>query len=371
VISNFFPDSQPEGPRALFRVHRKRGAVFGLTPVSGSTNWERLLPAQSVAARGYRWAARLASLVGLPFPRETVNIAFEPSNPLLALAKTPPRLPLDALILPGNPQGLAPRLVILCADEKGRPSLAIKAGHSAVARDLIRRERAILYGLQSATGARLAPRLLGEVETSSLSAFATEFVDGPSPSSFDSSISLRKFLTQEIDSTRTITIAESPLWAQLSHPSRSASSEPSQLFSFSAFQHFSSTSIHPCIFHGDFAPWNIREAKDGTWTAIDWERGDFDGIPGWDWLHFVLQPAVLVKKWEAPRVLELGRQTISSPNFLVYLDAAVPGGPVPKFAEFLLRSYLLYNWLVLQPTERRDVHQALAEWAGGEPDVKC
>jgi hypothetical protein len=360
VLSEYFPNPTTDPNSVIrLRVHRKHGAIFALSPVLSPTNWVRFLPAQSAAARVYRWVARLARRTGISFPRETIEIAFDPANPLLSLAKTFSQASIDALILPGNPQGVAPRLVILCADENGRPALAIKAGHSAAARNLIRQERAFLSKLRSKTTGHLAPQFLNEVETSSLSAFATEFVDGPCPSS-ESSISLRTFLSSCIDTSRTIPLAESPLWAQLT----GQQSEPSQLFSLSAFSRFSSTRIHPCIFHGDFAPWNIRETPDGTWKAIDWERGGLDGIPGWDWFHFVLQPAILVKKWKTERVIELGRQTIFSPNFLTYLDEAAPEASKNGFAEFLLRSYFLYNWHVLQPTERKEVHEALARWAG-------
>lgn len=122
------------------------------------------------------------------------------------------------------------------------------------------------------------------------------------------------------------------------------------------------TRVHPCIFHGDFAPWNIREACNGSWILLDWERGETEGIPGWDWLHFALQPAILVKKWRFERVRDLALTTINSPTFQAYLVKAIPQF-YPDLAKGLLRAYLLYNWHVLQPTERKEIHQALAEWA--------
>jgi aminoglycoside phosphotransferase (APT) family kinase protein len=49
------------------------------------------------------------------------------------------------------------------------------------------------------------------------------------------------------------------------------------------------------LMHGDFAPWNVKVLA-GRWTVLDWERGERVGIPAWDWLHFVVQPAVLVQR---------------------------------------------------------------------------
>ena len=354
MLSEYFPNQTPYSNSAtLFRVHRKHGEVFALCPVSGPVDWERLLPAQSRKARVYRWMAGLARRLGIQFPRETIEIAWSPDNPLLSLEKISrhPRLP--GLILPGNPHGIAPRLVIICPDEKGRPSSAIKAGHLNPARELIQKERTFLASLRSTVFEQLAPRLLGELETSRVSAFATEFVEGPCPPS-GSSNSLGRFLALMIDTRRLRPLLELAPWEKIF---------PRDLPSDRMFQKHGQKIVHPCIFHGDFAPWNIRITPDGTWKAIDWERGCLDGIPGWDWFHFILQPAILVKKWKAGRVIELGRQTIASPDFLTYLDEAVPDAGKNGFAEFLLRSYLLYNWHVLQPTERREVHQSLAEWA--------
>jgi hypothetical protein len=350
------------GAKQLYRVHRKNGQVFALVPAGPriQARVAPLLPAQSAVARLYRTVTSLTGRCGIGFPFETESVTLSPENAVVALCNKLSGSASPPLLLPGNPNGYAPRLILIGLDPEGQPTAVVKAGHRAAARQLVRQEAIILRKLSETSLTRIAPHCLGAVDTDDVSAFAMEFVRGASPAGPPSPARLQNFLTACIDTARTIPLAESPLWAQLTRQQ----SQPSQRFSLSAFSRFSSTPIHPCIFHGDFAPWNVREAEDGSWTAIDWERGDFDGIPGWDWLHFVLQPAVLVKKWDALRVLHLAHQTVSSPNFLTYLNAAVPGRYHREFTEFLLRSYLLYNWHVLQPTERKEVHEALAQWAG-------
>ena len=35
--------------------------------------------------------------------------------------------------------------------------------------------------------------------------------------------------------------------------------------------------------------------QDGSWVVLDWERGEPEGLPGWDWFHYVVQTGVLVE----------------------------------------------------------------------------
>jgi hypothetical protein len=42
-----------------------------------------------------------------------------------------------------------------------------------------------------------------------------------------------------------------------------------------------------CWVHGDFAPWNIRHAPDGTVLLLDWEDAERGGLPLHDAFHFL------------------------------------------------------------------------------------
>ena len=56
--------------------------------------------------------------------------------------------------------------------------------------------------------------------------------------------------------------------------------------------------------HGDFAPWNIREA-DGRLLVIDWESASEASLPAWDLFHFLVQTANLI---EGKRPVEIFEQ---------------------------------------------------------------
>jgi hypothetical protein len=47
------------------------------------------------------------------------------------------------------------------------------------------------------------------------------------------------------------------------------------------------------IVHGDFAPWNLRERRDGTCGLLDWESGEREGLPLDDLCHFFFMQALV------------------------------------------------------------------------------
>ena len=75
--------------------------------------------------------------------------------------------------------------------------------------------------------------------------------------------------------------------------------------------------------HGDFAPWNIKVSRaDGSWLALDWERGQLAGIPGWDWFHYAIQTGILVEKLPPERVAQRLEELFNAPVFWTYAEAA-------------------------------------------------
>lgn|GEM_PF-6943119 len=55
--------------------------------------------------------------------------------------------------------------------------------------------------------------------------------------------------------------------------------------------------------HGDFAPWNLRRARDGALAAFDWEFAEPAGLRGHDAAHFIARVAIAGGA-RAPGVLE-------------------------------------------------------------------
>jgi len=63
------------------------------------------------------------------------------------------------------------------------------------------------------------------------------------------------------------------------------------------------TNVPSTIFHGDFAPWNLRE-HNGEVRAFDWEYGVIDGLPLSDELHFMLQTGFQLRRWNIAKAHE-------------------------------------------------------------------
>jgi aminoglycoside phosphotransferase (APT) family kinase protein len=127
-----------------------------------------------------------------------------------------------------------------------------------------------------------------------------------------------------------------------------------------------SASFHPTLYHGDFAPWNVKAQADGTWRVLDWERGEFVGMPSWDWFHYHVQVGLLVQRWDTPTHAHSLCSLLADRGFLRYADAA----GVRSLLRDLLLAYLLYSMHILGPKESLPAKQALldtlaAQWKCG------
>lgn len=357
------PDEEtgPGSMAAAYRVHRKNGRIFALLPADprSQSGLADLLPAQSLVARIYRQAVLWTGRCGLGFPRSTVSLAFAAKAPLVRMIRDTGGSLHPPVLLPGNPSARAPRLIIICRDDRGHPRAVIKAGATPASRDLVRKEHHFLTTASRPGGSGL-PQVLDFLDDPDATAFAMEFVDGDSPGWPPPPGALEGILSGWLDRDRTLKIGQCGPWRTLV-----SALTPAGRAMPGGLAELAETRIHPCRFHGDFAPWNVRAASNGDWRAIDWERGESDGVPGWDWLHYGLQPAILVKRWPAERVMAHAEQIIAGASFLRYLAGAGGGGRPEGFARGLLRAYLLYNWHVLQPTEQTAVQEQLAMAAAG------
>ena len=102
----------------------------------------------------------------------------------------------------------------------------------------------------------------------------------------------------------------------------------------------------PC--QGGFAPWeNFPAAAAQGRPAFDWERGRFQGVPGWDWFHFAVQTSIHADHLSTGRIAAELKQMLNSDPFQKYADAAGIGG----FVRPLLLAYLLHQKWVVQPRE--------------------
>src|SRR5256885_1368682 len=114
--------------------------------------------------------------------------------------------------------------------------------------------------------------------------------------------------------------------------------------------------VRPCIQHGDFARWNIKVHPSGSWTVLDWERGQLEGIPAWDWFHYYLQSAILVEKLSGDALIERAEAILQTNDFENYAEQS----RIKAIARPLMIAYLLHLVHVIQPSEGREAADWLA-----------
>ena len=297
-----------------------------------------LYPAQSLLAKAAKALLHLAITARFPllFRRTMLPVAREGAFAQFvtqtAATDSFPKL----AILAGNPDALGQRLILLLFDADGRPSVVVKAGMGAAACRLIEKERGFLEAA-NASGARpsITP-LKGAYRNGDCSTIALPFLKGRSPACEDwAGVGnvLSGWLHQETAPLRGI-----PAWQQLSvEARRDPAWEP-------LVRSLELREVHPAVFHGDFAPWNVRMTPSEPWIALDWERGELTGVPGWDWFHWLVHVSLLVFRHDTPSSLAWIEQTLRNSDFTAYSKAAKIKG-----IEFsLLAAYLFYlhKWIV-------------------------
>lgn len=339
------PTGDQPGKSWRWHLLQRRGHDFLLLPESASPAAQTLAlyPAQTRSARVVREALRSWLRWHLPVPFRRVALEISDRAPLLAfVTRVAGAGPLTFGLLCGNPQSVTQRFILLVFDAQEKIVAVVKAAAAEPGRLLIRREAEFLG---TCSGMKGVPRLLGRLSGEEVEAFALEFVPGNSPAAGDIA-GLSRILDAWIDRQRSLPLAEIPLW-------QSVAGDP-------ALSAMGGRCVRPVIFHGDLAPWNIRVAK-GEWTVLDWERGERIGVPTWDWFHFELQHAILVRRLPAEGLLALAEEILARPEFVNYAEMAAVSGCERR----LLHAYLVYAVAVLKQTEGmeslRELRRAWAE----------
>ena len=99
---------------------------------------------------------------------------------------------------------------------------------------------------------------------------------------------------------------------------------------------------------------------------VDWERAELTGPPLWDWLHFIIQPAILVEQAAPEAIVRRLRELFQLPLFVEYAaQARIQGLEWP-----LVHAYLHYCLHVVRQTEGLDGVRALAESAPLEEMIR-
>ena len=291
-----------------------------------------LYPAQRPLARLARSLLRSGIQARLPVPVTATEFRLRQDDPFVRFlqraAGESSAKPVRFAISMGNPHAPGRRFVVLVFNPEGNPAAIVKAGLGDAACGLIDREELVLRSLPEAAGGY--PRVRDGFRSVRVHAFATEYIAGRTALARDERL-IVQLLKGWIDETRTIALGETNTWRQLAKHA----GLPSDV---------AGRRVHPALFHGDFAPWNIRISGARRVVALDWERGEVAGIPTWDWLHFVIQTKILTERATISSIVATLERLLRSSEFRDYAERALVSGVERHLALY----YLVYCITVLK-----------------------
>ena len=238
----------------------------------------------------------------------------------------------------GSLENEKPRFVMLLCDQTNRPVKVIKVGIDKIGRAATEREADFLEKLPANTLGCI--RLTGRLSTPHFSAFATAYFPGQSP---EDDAGLETLFHSWINPGPEMAVENLDSWQELETVVASASPAAWQALRPA----LAGKTLRSTLYHGDFAPWNIRAVNSQNLQAFDWESGCLLGVPGWDWFHFIVQTSVLAKRHSAQRVSAEVEKLLQSPRFEKYAAAAA----ISSIVKPLLLAYLLHHRWVVKPVD--------------------
>jgi hypothetical protein len=332
-------------PRVDFswRMISRRGRPFLLLPEGFKPARTGLNIYSAQRKRAKIWRKFLPALFRTPLAGffERVRCQADASAEIVQFMAQQAGIPADRIFSPAikvSEVGARARLVLLLCDESGRPARVIKAGLNAAGRAATDAEAEVLAQLPP--GKLGCIRLTGRISTPTLSAFATDYFPGTSP--YDDA-GLEHLFHDWLNADETVPLDSLPAW----HTLAAAVGERHQPAWRQIQAALAGKKIRTTLYHGDFAPWNIRVVNSRNLQTFDWERGSQQGIPGWDWFHFTIQTAILARRHSEERAAAEVEQLLHSPRFKKYAAAA----GISDFVQPLVLSYLLHHLWVVRPLE--------------------
>jgi hypothetical protein len=294
-----------------FRLLRRHGEQLLFLP-DKQRLWLGSLPLyqpQTKKARIFLSAIRLCLGTGLTqvLPRIEATVGRESTLARFMTKLGGTEALQDFAVLAGNPRTAGRRFVLLAFDALGQETFVVKAAFEPAGCNFIEHE---IRFLQAHGGrVRHIPQLLGATQQSPVAALALPFQPGTSPKSDDMGIA-GDVLGAWFSGEEQLDIASFPQWRRFV---AGGGSFPQQLR-----PKLESVRVKPVIFHGDFAPWNLRVDSNNRLMVLDWERGEDQGIPGWDWFHYVVQTSILVHKEKAEDTYRRIVRLLRTPEFINY-----------------------------------------------------
>jgi hypothetical protein len=297
-----------------------------------------LYAAQRLPARVAKSCLAIGLQLYLPTRKRTIAISAGAPFPrfLAGLAETSPSMP-EVGVLAGNRDVEGARYVFLVFDRFGNPCAVAKAGRGEKAHALIRHESDFLE--KNSGSLPGLPRFLGRMESGDITAFATAFVAGKSPPA-NPPDGMGRFLSSWVQEREEIPLHSLQAWRRL----EAVGAGDELVGQLSAIRE---RRVRPVVWHGDFAPWNIKVDSANTWIAVDCERSERRGVPGWNWLHYVVQSGILIERLSPQSLVKRIETQLESESFRHY--AHITG--INGIEHEILLSYLLYLLRVLKPVK--------------------
>ena len=296
---------------------------------------------QAHLARVLIWVVRILVRFRLHPLLPKIELTVRDKSPLASMLDKP-----DSLgFLLGNPESASRRAVIVYREND--QLLVDKLGFRGAARESVLRELEHIKALPQGNAA--LPAVVSEDTGEQWASYATRYLNGKSPRKADDGKVLG-VLKNWLENSQPALLSATGQWREMAD--HAASHDVGNLWK--RLGKAADNQVQVGVFHGDFAPWNIKVSPDGSVHVMDWESGCPHGPAGWDWLHYMIQRATLVDHHGVAKVLDDCRRWANTSTGKAFLDAAGWGAHV----EGWLGSYLMHSsWI--GGFERQDL---LAEW---------
>jgi hypothetical protein len=245
----------------------------------------------------------------------------------------------------GNPDGSS-RKVIVAQRDAGSYEVS-KVGVGSAAKLSVNHEEKFVRSLREVyTG---VPHILESSNTDAYSSYTTTYVSGRSPQHDDDPLVLG-VLESWMRLSKPCNVSDTSIWALMK---KEAEATGTSEF-IDVVKQLEGLVIKQGLYHGDFAPWNIKISSGDEVHVMDWEFASLDGFAAWDWIHYLLQRAILVEDQSEEEAIEVCRKWANTDRGRDFMNTAGWGHNI----ELCLGSYLLYS-KILARFEHEDL---LAEW---------
>ncbi len=164
--------------------------------------------------------------------------------------------------------------------------------------------------------------------------YSTDFVRGIAPKKQDDSLVLA-LLTDWMKHFEKKRVSEISVWNDLVEMVKHSELKCAD----SVLKQLSNMEIMVGLYHGDFAPWNIKISDNKKLHVMDWENAILDGLAGWDWIHYLIRRSILVDGATLFQALESCVIWAKSVEGRIYLIKSGWGENI----DLWMGSYIIYN----------------------------